>query len=105
VIPRTRQRTPPAGGHHHVAPALHALLEPLATLHGYPGNARVHDLPTIAASLEANGQYKPLVGQVSTRTILVGNGTLVAAVGLGWSHLAVGWLDVDDDVARPSIRR
>lgn len=94
----TTARTPrtPKGGVHGIAPALLRLAEPVASLEPYPGNARTHDLPLIAGSLTANGQYRALVGQTSSRRILVGNGTLAAAIELGWTHVAVEWHDGDD---------
>lgn len=76
------------------------LLDPILVLSHYPGNAKRHDLPEIVASLEANGQYKPIIAQRSTGHVLVGNGTLDAAIELGWSHIAVQYVDVDDDRAR-----
>jgi ParB-like chromosome segregation protein Spo0J len=73
---------------------------PLGDLVPYPGNARVHNLAAIKESLEINGQYRPIVAQVATRHVLVGNGTLEAAQALGWPTLAVTWVDCDDQAAR-----
>jgi ParB-like chromosome segregation protein Spo0J len=73
---------------------------PVGDLVPYPGNARVHNLAAIKESLEINGQYRPLVAQVATRHVLVGNGTLEAAQALGWATVAVSWLDCDDAAAR-----
>lgn len=87
---------------HGVLPAVAAScdLEAIDTLVPYPGNARLHDDDLIAESLARNGQYKPVIVQVSSRHILAGNGTTEAAAALGWTHVAVQWVDVDDDRAR-----
>ena len=55
-----------------------------------PANARKHDdknLKAIAGSLEQFGQRKPIV--VWGKTVVAGNGTLVAAKGLGWVEIQV----------------
>lgn len=65
-----------------------------------PANARAHDsanVAAIAASLHKFGQRKAIVVRRSDRVIEAGNGTCVAAKQLGWTHLAVVW--VDDDAA------
>lgn len=62
-----------------------------------PKNARKHDdknLKAIADSLQQFGQRKPIV--VWGKTVVAGNGTLVAARSLGWSEISVvyvpeGW--------------
>lgn len=54
---------------------------PLADLTPFPGNARSHDLATIRASLQAHGQYRPLVVRQlddGSLVVLAGNGTLEA---------------------------
>lgn len=76
------------------------LLHPVAELDFYPGNARTHDGPALAESLQANGQYRPVVANLRTRQVLAGNGTLAAARELGWEQIAVTWVDVDEDAAR-----
>ena len=78
-------------------------LRPLAvlidSLHEDPANARVgHDVARIAASLKAYGQRKPIVAnRLQDGKIEAGNGTYRAAKQLGWSHIAVVF--VDDDPA------
>jgi site-specific DNA-methyltransferase (adenine-specific) len=55
-----------------------------------PANARKHDdknLKAIAESLKQFGQRKPIV--VWGRTVVAGNGTLVAARSLGWTEITV----------------
>jgi hypothetical protein len=75
-------------------------------------NARIGDVDAIAGSLKANGQFKPLVVNIGTHTgrpneVLAGNHTLKAFRDLAeqnpfdqrWAHVAVHWVDVDDDMA------
>lgn len=73
----------------------------LATFHANP---RVGDLDAIAASLRVNGQYKPIVVNLGTKTgrpleVLAGNHTLLAARQLGWRHIEAVTVDVDDVAA------
>jgi hypothetical protein len=79
---------------------LETTLEDVSDLSEYPGNPRRGDVAAIAESLARNGQYRPIVVQRSTRYVLAGNHTLRAARSLGWSHINVVWVDVDDDGAR-----
>ncbi|MEU5435419.1 ParB/RepB/Spo0J family partition protein [Streptomyces sp. NPDC020719] len=77
---------------------------PVADLAPYHRNPRTGDLDSIAESLSVNGQYRPIVVNRGTLTgrpneILAGNHTYKAAKRLGWSDIAVTWLDVDDDAA------
>jgi site-specific DNA-methyltransferase (adenine-specific) len=63
-----------------------------------PANARTHgedNLAAIRASLRAYGQRKPVVVNRRTGLVEAGNGTLQAALSLGWTHVAA--LFVDDD--------
>lgn len=90
---------------HNVRPEL-AKQYPLVAaekLRFYPGNARLHDDDLLQESLAVNGQYKPIVVQRSTDYVLAGNGTLEAALALGWSHVAVAYLDVSNDEARTIV--
>lgn len=69
----------------------------MSELHIDPANARVgHDTAGIAASLRTYGQRTPLVARVGGQ-ILKGNGTYRAAEDLGWTHIAV--IFVEDDPA------
>lgn len=72
----------------------------LGELRPYPGNARRGDVDAIASSLEAHGQFRPLIVQRSTGYVLGGNHTLQAAQRLGWPSVQVTYLDVDDDAAK-----
>ena len=61
-----------------------------------PDNARVgHDIGSISKSLELYGQRKPVVVNRKTGEIEAGNGTYQAAVQLGWSEIAVVFVDDD----------
>ena len=75
----------------------------LASLNQYPGNPRLGDVAAIAASLEATGQYRPVVVQQSTRYILAGNHTAQAADRLGWTSIEASLVDVDDSTARQIV--
>jgi hypothetical protein len=66
-----------------------------------PANARTHPEPNlgaIRASLSAYGQRKPIIVNRHTGIVEAGNCTLEVARSLGWSHVAVVY--VDDDPAR-----
>lgn len=71
----------------------------LDTLKPHPKNARRGNLAAIKESLAANGQFKPIVVQTSTKFILIGNHTWKAAKDIGWSKIKVIFLDVDDTSA------
>lgn len=73
---------------------------PIDSVNPYPGNPRRGDVPRIKASLEAFGQYRPIVVQLSTKFIVAGNHTHRAAQELGWSHIEVKFIDVDADTAK-----
>ena len=72
---------------------------PVSDLNLHPHNARQGDVGAICQSLEAHGQYKPLVVQKSSNTVLAGNHTLQAASALGWKEVDVTFVDVDDEQA------
>jgi hypothetical protein len=92
-----------------IAADLAGLAVPIDALQLAPDNARRHDdrgLDAIAASLARFGQRKPIVAKRryrgSQNVVVAGNGTLLAARRLGWSHVAVAWLPdgMSDDAAR-----
>lgn len=72
----------------------------VAELKVHPRNPRRGDVDRIAASLEANGQYRPIVVQSSTGYIIAGNHTYLGARKLGWTHLDIVRIDVNDKKAR-----
>jgi len=68
-----------------------------------PRNARKHDaknLKAIADSLEQFGQRKPIV--VWGRTVVAGNGTMVAARSLGWTEISIA--RVPDDWSSDQVK-
>jgi len=84
----------------HIAGDLRPLAVPIGEFVLDPRNARKHDeqnVAAIAASLQRFGQRKPIVANRANKQIEAGNGTLLAAQTLGWSQLAVVW--VEDDPA------
>jgi hypothetical protein len=88
----------PAPDLSHIAEQLRPLAVPCSELTADPANARRHPGPNLAAltgSLRAYGQRKPVVVNRRTGTVEAGNGTLQAALALGWSHLAVVYVDDD----------
>lgn len=81
----------------YIADGLRTLAVPVDSVNLDPQNARLHDarsLEAITASLRKFGQRQPLVVQRSGMVVRAGNGRLVAAKALGWTHVAV--LVVDD---------
>ena len=70
---------------------------PVEEIETYPENPRVGNIEKIAKSLEENWLFKPIVVQVSTNYILAGNHTYRAATEiLGWTHVDIVRIDVDD---------
>lgn len=59
---------------------------PVSSLALHPQNPRHGDVSVIAESLQANGQFKPIVVS-EDGVVLAGNHTLQAATRLGWSHI------------------
>lgn len=83
----------------YIAFDLRALAVPVESLHNDPANARTgHAVERIAASLRQYGQRKPIVVNRSQgNKIEAGNGAYLAALSLGWTHIAVVF--VEDDPA------
>jgi hypothetical protein len=73
---------------------------PTSSLELYPGNPRRGNVNVIARSLRENALYSPLVVQASTRHVLSGNHTPMAARQIGWDEIDVVFVDVDDNRAR-----
>jgi hypothetical protein len=83
-----------------IAEPLRPLAVPIGDLVPDPANAKQHgkkNLAAIAGSLRSFGQRKPVVVRKDTMVVIAGNGTLQAALSLGWSHLAA--VLVADDAA------
>lgn len=73
---------------------------PLSSLTPHPQNARRGDIDKIAESLDAHGQYKPIVVNKRDNCILAGNHTFKAAKKLKWKSIAVVFVDVDETTAK-----
>lgn len=78
---------------------LDRLTIPITQLTPRKGNPRQGNTGVIAESLQKNGQYRPIVVNKPTGEVLAGNHTLAAAKQLGWTRIAVTFVDVDDDQA------
>lgn len=73
---------------------------PIKSLKTYDKNPRIGNIDAIADSLEASGQFKPIVVNKRTSQILAGNHTFLAARKLGWDSIYASFVDVDDDTAK-----
>lgn len=82
----------------YIAEALRPLAVPIESLTPDPRNARKHgdrNLAAIGNSLARFGQLKPIVVNRLNGVIEAGNGTLAAARSIGWTHLAVVYVEHD----------
>ena len=70
---------------------------PIDSVEPFYLNAREGDVGAICESLSTLGQYRPIIVNRRTRQILVGNHTWMAAKALGWTKIAVSWVDVDEE--------
>lgn len=82
-----------------IAADLQTLATPVDQLGLLPGNPRRGDVDALSASLEKFGQRKPIVAR-RDGTVIAGNHTLLAARRLGWTEVAVVWVDDDDTTAK-----
>jgi len=69
----------------------------------FPNNPRRGNVNKLKESLEANGQYKPIVIQASTRYILAGNHLWQAAKELGWQTINIVEVDVNNNQAKKIV--
>lgn len=86
----------------HIAEPLRGLAVAVADLIPDPANARTHPEANISAlvgSLQVYGQRKPIVVNSRNNVVEAGNGTLAAAIKLGWTHIAAVFVDDDPSVA------
>jgi DNA modification methylase len=63
----------------------------------HPKNVRQGDIGAISESLQAHGQYRPIVVDKRTNRILAGNHTWKAAKALGWTEINAGFIETKDD--------
>ena len=66
-------------------------------------NPRKGNVAKIKESLKENGQYRPIVVNSRTNEILAGNHTWLAAKELGWTGIAVWFVDVDETKAKKIV--
>lgn len=86
---------------HGIHESLRPLAFPVAMLLPLPGNPRRGDVDAVARSYAAFGQRKPVVARREGETgiVIAGNHQLEAAKKLGWTELAVVFVDDDDMTA------
>lgn len=92
--------TEPARPSEHNTPGLDTGTAPITLLKEYPGNPRHGDLGRLMNSLKAHGQFRPVVANRRTMHILAGNHLTRAAAALGWTDIAVSWVDVDAEAEK-----
>ena len=78
---------------------LKTLAKPIGDFRTHERNVRQGDIGAICTSLEAHGQYRPIVVHKETNRILAGNHTFLAAQSLGWDKIAVTFVDCDEEQA------
>lgn len=82
-----------------IRPEIANLAKPIDSVTPHPRNVRQGDIGAICGSLNAHGQYRPIVVHKSTNHILAGNHTYQAAKALGWKKIAMTFVDCDDEQA------
>lgn len=85
-----------------IAPDLKDLIVPIKSLVPDPDNARLHperNMEAIKDSLALYGQTTAIVARKSNRVVMAGNGRLQGAKDLGWTEIAVSFVDMDDAMA------
>lgn len=87
---------------HNIIPSLIPLAEPIEKLKPLPGNPHRGDVEAMKSVLSEFGQHRPVVGQGTSEEggfSLVGNTMTEAARQLGWTHIAVAWVQEDNAAA------
>lgn len=82
-----------------IRPELKALATNIDAVQPHPRNVRQGDVGAISQSLEAHGQYRPIVVHKPTGNILAGNHTYAAARSLGWTQIAATLVDCSEEQA------
>jgi hypothetical protein len=82
-----------------IASGLKSLVTPIDALVLSEHNARRGDVDAISRSYERFGQRKPIVAHKDTKEIIAGNHQYQAALALGWSEIAVVFVDDDAETA------
>jgi hypothetical protein len=86
-----------------IAEGLKPLLTDIKSIKTDKRNARKHpvkNLDAIKLSLETYGQRKPIVVNAANDTIEAGNGLYLAAVALGWTQIAVVYVNDDETTSK-----
>lgn len=78
---------------------LQSLSVKMSALKPAKNNPRIGDVSAIKKSYERFGQRKPIVAHKKTKEIIAGNHQYLAAKELGWSEIAVVWVDDDEETA------
>jgi hypothetical protein len=84
---------------HKIHGSIQHLAVPLDSLRTLEGNPRVGNIDAICASYDEFGQVKPIVVRPNddgTSTVIAGNHQFQAAQRLGWTHIAVVPMEVDN---------
>jgi len=81
-----------------IADDLQPLAQPISELTPLPVNPRVGNVEAVMRSYNTFGQRKPIVAR-RDGTVIAGNHQLEAAKRLGWSEIAVVFVDDDDTTA------
>lgn len=79
-----------------IVPQLAHLAVPIDSIEPHPDNPNRGDVEVIRALLRAHGQHTPVVVQASTRRIVAGHHTWMAAKAEGWTEVAASLVDYDD---------
>ena len=82
-----------------IAKDLEPLIQPISKLKPAKHNPRNGDVESIKKSYERFGQRKPIVADRATGEIIAGNHQFLAAQALGWSEMAVVFVDDDPETA------
>jgi ParB-like chromosome segregation protein Spo0J len=82
-----------------IAKDLKPLIQPISKLKPAKHNPRKGDVESIKKSYERFGQRKPIVANRATGEIIAGNHQFLAAKELGWTELAVVFVDDDPETA------
>ena len=80
----------------HIIAALAPLAVPIDALRPLAANPHHGDVEALMVSWRRFGQRRPLIARRDTGEVLDGNHGLEAARRLGWTEVAVAWVDDDD---------
>lgn len=97
--PEAQMVKPKVSSHNKIAEGLASMVVEISSLTFDPNNARLHperNLEAIRDSLCEYGQVKPIVVRKENGVVIAGNGTLEAAVALGWTQIAVNLVEMTE---------